>query len=192
MKILLAMLALGTAAAAGAVHVSGAGQAEPSGTAAPAAQREPDVIYVPTPPPVVQAMLRLGGVKKGDLLYDLGSGDGRIPIAAAKVYGVRGVGIDIDPKRIAEANANAKAAGVAHLVSFRQADLFETDFHEASVVTLYLLPSLNEKLRPRLLAQLKPGTRIVSHAFDMGEWKPEVTQQVEGSTIYLWTVPPRR
>jgi SAM-dependent methyltransferase len=190
MKILLAMLALGAAAAAGAVHLSGAGQAEPSGAAAPAAQREPDVIYVPTPPPVVQAMLRLGGVKKGDLLYDLGSGDGRIPIAAAKVYGVRGVGIDIDPKRIAE--ANAKAAGVSHLVSFRQADLFETDFREASVVTLYLLPSLNEKLRPRLLAQLKPGTRIVSHAFDMGEWKPEVTQQVEGSTIYLWTVPPRR
>jgi SAM-dependent methyltransferase len=194
MKILLAMLALGGAAAAGAVHLPG--QTEPGGTAAPAAapaaQREPDVIYVPTPPPVVQAMLRLAGVKKGDLLYDLGSGDGRIPIAAAKVYGVRGVGIDIDPKRIAEANANAKAVGVSHLVSFRQADLFETDFREASVVTLYLLPSLNEKLRPRLLAQLKPGTRIVSHAFDMGEWKPEVTQQVEGSTIYLWTVPPRR
>ncbi len=153
--------------------------------------RGPDVIYVPTPPETVDAMLKLGEVKPGDVLYDLGSGDGRIPIAAAKQYGVRGVGIDIDPNRIREANENAKSAGVTELVSFRQEDLFEADFGEASVITLYLLPSLNEKLMPRLL-QLKPGTRIVSHAFPMGDWEPEQTQvTTAGGTIYRWTVPPR-
>ena len=158
---------------------------------APAASREPDVIYVPTPQPVVDAMLKLAEVRKGDILYDLGSGDGRIPITAAKTYGVRAVGIDIDPERIAEARANAQQAGVTDRVTFKQADLFESDFSEASVVTLYLLESLNEKLRPKLLAELKPGTRVVSHAFRMGDWKPEVTQTVDGSTIYFWKVPPR-
>ena len=152
---------------------------------------EPDVVYVPTPQPVVEAMLKLADVKSGDLLYDLGSGDGRIPITAAKVYGVRAVGIDIDPERIAEANANAEAAGVTGRVTFRQADLFETDLRDADVVTLYLLQSLNERLRPKLLRELKPGSRIVSHAFSMGDWQPERTQEVDGSTIYLWTVPNR-
>lgn len=157
-----------------------------------AGEREPDVIYLPTPPKVVDAMLEMAKVRKGDVLYDLGSGDGRIPIAAAKKYGIRAVGVDIDPVRIKEARANAAAAGVADKVTFRQEDLFKTDFSEASVVTLYLLSSLNEKLRPRLLAELKPGTRIVSHAFRMGDWEPEKTRDVEGSTIYFWTVPPRR
>lgn len=160
----------------------------------PAAQptRTPDVIYVPTPEPVVQAMLELAEVKPGDVLYDLGSGDGRIPIAAAKQHGVRGTGIDIDPERIREANANAEKAGVTNLVTFKQEDLFEADFSDATVVTLYLLDSLNEKLRPKLLAELKPGTRIVSHAFRMGDWEPEQTQTVGTSTIYRWTVPERK
>jgi len=151
--------------------------------------KRPDVIFVPTPQVVVDAMLKLAKVKKGDVLYDLGSGDGRIPVTAAKVYGVRGTGIDIDPERIAEANANARQQGVTDLVTFKRADLFATDFSDASVVTLYLLDSLNEKLRPKLLAELKPGTRIVSHAFRMGDWEPEQTQEVDGRNIYLWTVP---
>ena len=153
--------------------------------------REPDVIYVPTPQPVVEAMLAMAAVKPGDVLYDLGSGDGRIPITAARRYGVRGTGIDIDPARFQEANRNASEAGVAGLVTFKQQDLFESDFSEASVVTLYLLDTLNERLRPKLLRELRPGTRIVSHAFRMGPWQPERTQQVDGRTIYLWTVPPR-
>jgi tRNA A58 N-methylase Trm61 len=160
--------------------------------AAEAPDRGPDVIYVPTPHETVAAMLKLGEVKKGDVLYDLGSGDGRIPIAAAKQFGIKGVGIDIDPQRIKEANENAKSAGVTNLVTFRREDLFQADFREATVVTLYLLPSLNEKLRPRLLEQLKPGTRIVSHAFPMGDWQPEKTVELEnGGTIYLWRVPAR-
>jgi ribosomal protein L11 methylase PrmA len=121
--------------------------------------RGPDVIYVPTPQAVVDAMLAMAKVRKGDILYDLGSGDGRIPITAARTYGVRAVGIDIDPQRIAEARINAKAANVEDKVTFRQEDLFQTDFSEASVVTLYLLDTLNLKLRPRLLTELKPGTR---------------------------------
>ena len=155
--------------------------------------RQPDVVYVPTPPKVVDAMLELAQVRDGDVLYDLGSGDGRIPIAAATKFKVRAVGIDIDPQRISEARANAKAAGVTKEVTFRQQDLFEADFSEATVVSLYLLQSLNEKLKPRLLNELRPGTRIVSHAFSMGDdWPPEKTIEVDGSTIYLWTVPRRR
>ena len=153
------------------------------------AQRAPDVIYVPTPPEVVEEMLRIAEVKKGDVLYDLGCGDGRIPVTAAKKYGIRAVGIDIDPERIREATQNAVNAGVSHLVRFRQEDLFKADFHEATVVTLYLLPDLNLKLRPRLWSELKPGTRIVSHQFDMAEWKPEKELELNGRTIYLWTVP---
>jgi tRNA G37 N-methylase Trm5 len=152
----------------------------------------PDVIYVPTPHEVVDAMLKLADVKKGDVLYDLGSGDGRIPVAAAKKFGIRAVGIDIDPQRIEEAKENAKKNGVAKLVEFRNEDLFKTRFSEATVVTLYLLPDLNVKLRPRLWAELKPGTRIVSHQFDMGNWKPERKVELNGRTIYLWRVPPRK
>ena len=155
-------------------------------------KRGPDVIYVPTPYEVVDAMLQLGKVGKGDVLYDLGSGDGRIPVTAAKRFGIRAVGIDIDPQRIAEANENAKKNKVAHLVQFRNEDMFRTDIREATVVTLYLLPDLNVKLRKRLLAELKPGSRIVSHQFDMGTWKPERKLDVNGRTIYLWTVPERK
>jgi len=152
----------------------------------------PDVIFVPTPQDVVEDMLRIANVHKGDVLYDLGSGDGRIAITAAKKYGVRAIGIDIDPERIREANDNAKKAGVANLVQFRQEDLFQADFSEATVVTLYLLPDLNVKLRPRLLDELKPGTRIVSHQFDMGTWKPDKKLEANGRTIYFWTIPPKK
>ena len=156
---------------------------------APVRTQAPDVIYVPTPYEVVDEMLKLGGVKKGDVLYDLGSGDGRIPVTAAKKFGIRAVGVDIDPQRIEEAKENARKNGVSRLVEFRNEDLFRTKFAEATVVTLYLLPDLNVKLRPRLLAELKPGTRIVSHAFDMGpDWPPEKTEHVEGKTIYFWTI----
>ena len=154
-------------------------------------QQTPDVIFVPTPHEVVEEMLKVAGVHKGDVLYDLGSGDGRIAIAAAKKYGVRATGIDIDPDRIREANDNAKQAGVTSLVKFRQEDLFKADFKDASVITLYLLPELNVKLRPRLWAELKPGTRIVSHQFDMGTWRPEKKIELNGRTIYFWTVPER-
>jgi ubiquinone/menaquinone biosynthesis C-methylase UbiE len=152
----------------------------------------PDVIYVPTPYEVVDEMLRLANVRKGDVLYDLGSGDGRIPVTAAKKFGIRAVGIDIDPQRIAEAKENARANGVAKLVEFRNEDLFKTRFSDATVVTLYLLPDLNVKLRPRLLAELKPGTRVVSHQFDMGTWKPDRKVELNGRTIYLWTIPRQR
>ena len=152
--------------------------------------RKPDVHYVPTPPEVVDEMLRLAEIKKGDVLYDLGSGDGRIAIAAAKKHGIRAVGIDIDPQRIKEAEENARAAGVEKLVKFRQEDLFEVDIREATVVTLYLLESLNKRLRPKLWSDLKPGNRIVSHAFGMGDWEPEKKSEVDGRTVYLWRVPP--
>ena len=153
--------------------------------------RSPDVIFVPTPQEVVDAMLEVAKVTKNDVVYDLGSGDGRIPVTAAKKYGARGIGIDIDPQRIKEANANAETAGVTDKVKFLNADLFTTDIAEATVVTLYLLPSLNVKLMPKLKAELKPGTRIVSHAFDMGDWKPEQTLNVNGRTVYYWTIPKR-
>ncbi len=155
-------------------------------------QQQPDVIYVPTPQEVVEDMLRLANVKKGDVLYDLGSGDGRIAITAAKRYGVRATGIDIDPQRIQEANTNAKKAGVTDLVKFRQEDLFKADFKDATIITLYLLPDLNVKLRPRLLEELKPGTRIVSHQFDMGTWKPDKKLESNGRTVYFWTIPAKK
>jgi trans-aconitate methyltransferase len=161
-------------------------------TAGAQGARQPDVVFVPTPQEVVDEMLRLARVGRDDVLYDLGSGDGRIPVTAAKRFGIRAYGIDIDAERIREANENARKAGVAGLVKFRQEDLFRTDFHEATVVTLYLLPDLNVKLRPRLLAELKPGTRIVSHQFDMGTWKPERKVELNGRTIYLWTIPERK
>jgi SAM-dependent methyltransferase len=161
---------------------------------APAAQaqqglRQPDVIYVPTRQTVVDAMLKVASVKAGDVVYDLGCGDGRIPVTAAKI-GARAVCIDIDPKRIAEANENVKKNNVGDRVRVLNQDLFTTDISEASVVTLYLLPSLNLKLRPTLWKTLKPGTRVVSHDFDMGDWKPEQTLNVDGATIYYWTITP--
>jgi precorrin-6B methylase 2 len=162
-------------------------------------QRRLDVPYVPTTEEAVAAMLQLADIKPADVVYDLGCGDGRIVIAAAKNFGARGVGIDIDPERIREANENAKKAGVERLVRFEENDLFQTDIHEANVVTLFLLNSVNLKLRPKLLRELKPGTRIVSNTFDMGDWKPDKEVTV-GDTdddnflsrkLYLWTVPER-
>jgi tRNA A58 N-methylase Trm61 len=156
-------------------------------TAAPL--RSPDVIFVPTPQEVVDAMLKLAKVGPNDVIYDLGSGDGRIPITAARTYGARGVGIDIDPQRIREATENLKTSGQGDKVRFLNQDLFTTDISQATVVTLYLLPSLNLKVLPKLNKELKPGTRVVSHAFDMGDIKPERTENINGRTIYLWTVP---
>ena len=159
--------------------------------------RELDVPYVPTTEPAVKAMLQLADVKKADIVYDLGCGDGRIVIAAAQQYGARGVGVDIDPVRIAEARDNARRAGVSNLVRFERNDLFEADIHEATVVTLFLLTNVNLELRPKLLHDLKPGTRIVSNTFDMGDWKPEKEITVAdpqklsyfSHKLLLWTVP---
>lgn len=148
-----------------------------------------EVPYVPTPQPVVERMLDMAKVRQGDIVYDLGCGDGRIVITAARDRGARGVGIDIDPRRIAEAVENAEKAGVADRVEFRVADLFESDFSRATVVMLYLLPVINERLRPQLWRQLKVGTRVVSHDFDMGEaWPPERMERVAGKTVYSWTI----
>ena len=163
-------------------------------------RRTPDVPFVPTTEEAVQAMLKLAGVKPTDVVYDLGCGDGRIVVAAAKTYGARAVGIDIDPQRISEARANAKKEGVEDKVKFVENDLFQADIHEASVVTLFLLSSVNLKLRPKLLADLKPGTRIVSNTFDMGDWKPEkeITvgdpdeQSYLSHRLFLWTVPAKK
>jgi SAM-dependent methyltransferase len=150
--------------------------------------REPDVHYVPTPQAVVEAMLKMAAITDRDVVYDLGCGDGRIPITAAQTYGARGIGIDIDPRRIADATENAKLAGVTGKVTFLVQDLFTSDFRDATVVTLYLSPSLNERLIPRL-KELKPGTRIVSHAFDMGDsWPAERKEEIGGKTIYYWTI----
>ena len=179
-KALLMVLVLGI----GSVPAASAEQA-----AAAPALRTPDVIYVPTRQTVVDAMLKVANVKAGDVVYDLGCGDGRIPVSAAKL-GARAVCIDIDPKRIVEANENVKKNAVGDRVRVLNQDLFTTELSEASVVTLYLLPSLNLKLRPTLWKTLKPGTRIVSHDFDMGDWKPEQTLNVDGATVYYWTITP--
>lgn len=149
-----------------------------------------DVPYVPSPDGVVRKMLEMAHVGASDVLYDLGCGDGRIVIAAAR-RGARGVGVDIDPERIAESDRNAREARVQNRVKFLQQDLFDTDLREATVVTLYLLPGVNMKLRPKLLSELRPGTRVVSHSFDMGDWAPTQTAQVDGANVYLWIVPQR-
>lgn len=155
-------------------------QAPRTETKAQSIQCQLDVPYLPTPQVVVEEMLKLAQVKGDDVLYDLGSGDGRIVITAAQKLGTRGVGVEMDPQRIQEANENAQKASVDDRVQFVQQDLFQTDLSKATVVTLYLLPDLNLKLRSRLLSQLKPGTRIVSHEFDMGEWKPQRVVVVQG------------
>jgi len=154
-------------------------------------KRQPDIHWEPSGDAVVTAMLKLANVRKGDVVYDLGCGDGRIPIAAVREFGARGVGIDIDPQRIDESNANAKKAGVTNMVTFREEDLFEANISDATVVTLFLWPSVNLKLRPKLLRELKPGTRVVSHSHDMGDWAPDKREVVEGARIFLWTIPPR-
>jgi trans-aconitate methyltransferase len=160
------------------------------------AQAEPvprlDVPFVPTPQQVVDKMLELAKIQKGDFLIDLGSGDGRIPVTAAQRFGVKALGVDINPQRIKEANERAQEAKVTGLVEFRQEDLFQTDISQANVLTMYLLPSVNLKLRPKILSDMRPGSRVVSHAFDMGDWAPEQKVTVDGRTVYLWTVPPRK
>jgi SAM-dependent methyltransferase len=170
-----------------------ASQAQPdtlgTGTGFLSSGPDSDVPYVPTDRTTVDSMLSVANVTPDDVVYDLGSGDGRIPIRAARKFGARGVGIEIKPNLVEEARKNAKSAGVSDRVSFLQGDLFEADISEATVVTLYLLPSVNQKLRPILFRQLEPGTRIVSHDFDMGKWEPDRTIQVDDDTIYLWTIP---
>ncbi|MFP4229277.1 MAG: SAM-dependent methyltransferase [Salinivenus sp.] len=153
---------------------------------------ERDVPYVTSSDSVVTRMLELAEVGPGDTVYDLGSGDGRIVITAAQRYRAYGVGIEIDPVRVLEAREKAEAAGVADRVEFRQGDLFESDFSDADVVTLYLLPSVNQKLRPLLFEQLDPGTRVVSHNFKMGAWAPDSSEQVGPSNVYRWTIPDER
>lgn len=153
--------------------------------------RKLDVWYVATPHEVVERMLSEAKVRTGDVVYDLGCGDGRMVIAAAKKFGTRGVGIDLDPARIREARANAKAQGVDKLVTFRVADLFETDLREATVVMLYLLPEVNRRLKPKLFAELAPGARVVSHDFDMGrDWPPDRSVNLGSDGIYMWVMPP--
>ena len=152
----------------------------------------PDVVFVPTPLQVVDAMLDIADVKAGDVVYDLGSGDGRIVITAARKYGARGVGIEIDPTLVMTATQNAAAAGVSDRVRFVTGNLFAADIREATVITLYLLQSINERLRPKLVRDLKPGTRIVSHVFNMGpEWPPQKMLRVGASPVFLWTTPER-
>ncbi|MDP2996049.1 MAG: methyltransferase domain-containing protein [Bryobacterales bacterium] len=147
-----------------------------------------EVPYVPTPPQVVEAMLKLGGITNADTVFDLGCGDGRIVIMAAQKFGATGTGIDINPVRIKEAEENARQAGVEKKVHFIEKNLFEADVHEATLVTLYLLPEVNRKMRPILLKQLKVGARIVSHAFDMADWKPDKKIDADGRIVFLWTV----
>ena len=159
-------------------------------------KQAPEVPYLPTTQVAVEAMLKLAGVTSEDVVYDLGCGDGRIVITAAKLYGAHGVGIDIDPQRIREANENAKKAGVEQLVRFEENDLFKANIREASVVTLFLLTSVNARLRPKLLRELRSGTRVVSNTFEMGDWKPDKEFTVDtgdegyfNKKLYLWTIP---
>jgi precorrin-6B methylase 2 len=160
------------------------------------AARAPDVRYQPTPDNVVGEMLKLAQIRAGDVVYDLGCGDGRIVIAAVKQPGARGVCVDIDPQRIRESRANAQQAGVAERIVFVEQDLFATDVHDATVVTLFLSPSLNLKLRPKLWRELKPGTRVVSYVHDMGDWPPHEARQVQSAygvrDLYLWIIPAGR
>lgn len=160
-----------------------------SNCAEPPCLRKPDVHYEPTPRRVVRQMLQLAEVGPDDIVYDLGSGDGRIPIAAASKYGARAVGIDIDPRRVIEARENAEEAEVTGRVSFRNEDVLRADFSEATVVTLFLSRDLNARLKPILLEQLNPGTRVVSYYHDMPDWEPDETVRTSRAKIYRWTIP---
>lgn len=190
-----AVTALMTAFLLAAPALASAQAAAPAASAPQASQETaapkhaPDVVFVPTPPAVVAAMLDLAEVTDKDTVYDLGSGDGRIVIAAAK-RGAKAVGYEVRPELLAQGRESIVKEGVKDHAEIREGDLFEADLSPASVVTLYLLPSLNLKLMPKLQKELKPGSRIVSHAFDMGTWKPDATREVEGRTIYLWRIPP--
>jgi predicted O-methyltransferase YrrM len=187
LRALAVLAAVASAPSAGASPPAPPAAAS-AGAEAPA--RALDVPYEPSAPEVVEAMLRLAGVGQGDVVYDLGCGDGRIVIAAAR-RGARAVGVDIDPQRIREARANARSAGVEDRVELRVGDLFETDVRPATVVMLYLWPQVNLRLRPKLLAELRPGTRVVSHAHDMGDWTPQRTAVVGGARVLLWIIPER-
>ena len=151
-----------------------------------------DVPYVPTPQEVVDGMLELADVKKGEVVYDLGCGDGRIVITAAKKFGATGIGVDLNPERIEEANANAVEAKVTDKVTFHEGDLLNFDFSKADVLTLYLLPDVNLKLKPKILAEMKPGSRVVSHAFNMGDWEPDKSTTIDGRNVYLWIIPEKK
>jgi len=148
-----------------------------------------DVPYVPTPQNVVDGMLELADVKKGEVVYDLGCGDGRIVITAAKKFGATGIGVDLNPERIKEANANAVEANVEDKVKFYEGNLSDFDFSKADVLTLYLLPDVNLTLKPKIQEEMKPGSRVVSHAFSMGDWEPDQEITVDGRTVYLWIIP---
>jgi hypothetical protein len=164
--------------------------AQPGASAPSAAEmHEAEVLYLPTPQHVVDEMLRLARLAPGDVLYDLGSGDGRIVLTAARRYGVRAVGIELDGRRIEQSRRSAEALGVAHLAEFRRQDLFEADFSDATVVTLFLFKEMNLRLKPRLLGSLRPGARVVSHRFDMGDWRPQREIIAHGHPLYLWTIP---
>jgi SAM-dependent methyltransferase len=154
----------------------------------PPTNRRPDVIYVPTPSVIVDVMLKMARITEEDVVYDLGCGDGRIVIEAAKLYGARGVGIDIDPRRILQSRENARKEGVDDRVDFLMQDIFESDISKAKVVMLYLLPTLNLQIRPKLWKDLAVGTRVVSHAYDMGDWVPDQVEVVTGRSVYLWTI----
>jgi SAM-dependent methyltransferase len=180
---------IAAAVAAGLLPVLAVFSTVPGGQAQSA---EADVVYIPTPQPVVEAMLDLASLTASDVVYDLGSGDGRIVITAAKKYGARGVGIEIDPALVKKATDNAAAAGVGDRVRFVTQNLFTAEIADATVVTLYLLQSLNERLRPKLVRELRPGTRVVSHVFNMGpEWPAERTVEIGRSRIFLWSIPQR-
>ena len=183
-------LALSTVVIAAGLLLAAAGACAHAAAVVEDDDVQKDVPYVPTPMPVVEEMLKQADIKKGELMYDLGCGDGRIVIEAAK-RGAKGIGVDIDPQRIKESNENAKKAGVTDQVKFVTQNLFDMDFKDADVVTLYLLTSVNAKLRPKLLDELRPGVRVVSHAFDMGDWKPDKTVRVDSRVIYYWVIPPR-
>jgi SAM-dependent methyltransferase len=188
----LTALALGLAVSMGTGHC--VSESPESGTitlSETAREKTPklDVPYEPTTYEIAQEMLRMADVRKDDLVYDLGCGDGRIVIMAAQERGARGVGVDLDPDRIKESVENAKQAGVTDRVSFFRQDLFKTDIRKATVVMLYLWPEVNLRLRPRLLKELRPGTRVVSHSHSMGEWTPDGTSEVSNHRLYFWVIP---
>jgi len=188
-QVVAALLLLGTSAlqdvSATCAPATRQGVTQPNA----AQMHEAEVLYLPTPHHVVDAMLRLAGVSRADIVFDLGSGDGRIPIAAARKFGARGVGIELDGRMIERARCNAREAGIERLVEFRQEDLFRADLRQATVVTLFLFPDMNLQLRPRLLTELRPGTRIVSHRFGLGDWLPERIIEASGHPLLLWIVP---
>lgn len=187
-SVLVAACSRGQEPASSPPTLTAPGQVEFASDSPKTTKTKPDVIFVPTPEPVVNRMLTMAKVGPDDVVYDLGCGDGRIAVAAARDFGARAVCVDIDPQRIAEARANVKRAGVEDKVDIRQGDLFEIDVSPATVVSLYLLESLNLRLRPKLQRELRPGARIVSQSFSMGDWRPDAEDTVNGTQVYLWKI----